>query len=410
MNIFKNNKASNHKSISDLFLSNHKSKSRFAESFRTLRTNVQFSFIEKDFNTLLITSAGQEEGKTSTVANLSYTMAKAGKRVLMIDADLRKPSLSNLIDDKTGLGFSGLLSDLLGYDVKEGSLADYSFPDLYRLISEQNRSGWLEMKDDNEQVDLLFVNGVLKDINWITRPEEDKLANVLVKENILEKEDIKRVIARQKTTGKKFGYTILSMGLLNEEEINGILSNQMTDALRTALQFKTGTFSFKVISRTEYSSSTFDPIDFELLYNQLIVGEEEFIYLLKGIEQSIKKTSEDGLFLLPSGMLPANPSELLSSRRVPFLLSILKKQFDRVIFDSPPVLPASDALILTPYTDGVIFIVKAGSMNRVMIKKAVESLQHSNANIIGTVLNQVDIAGESYYKNYYQYYSKYYGE
>jgi len=213
MNIFTNNKASSQKSILDLFLSNHTSKSRYAEAFRTLRTNVQFSFIENDFNTLLITSAGEEEGKTSTVANLSYTMAKAGKRVLMIDSDLRKPSLSSLIDDKNGLGFSGLLSDLLGYEIKEGSLTDYSFPDLYRLISVQNRSGWLRMEDDHEQVDLLFVNGVLKDINWITRSEEEKLANMLVKENILEKEDIKRVITRQKATGKKFGYTILSMGL-----------------------------------------------------------------------------------------------------------------------------------------------------------------------------------------------------
>lgn len=410
MNILKNNKANSYLNISELFLSNYKSKSRFAEAFRTLRTNIQFSFMEKDFNTLLITSAGQEEGKTSTVANLSYTMAKAGKRVLMIDADLRKPSLSSLIDDKNGPGFSGLLSDILGNKIKEGNLADYSFSDLYRLISLQDRSGWLRMNDDHEQVDLLFVNGALKDINWINRPEEDKLANMLVQENILEKEDIKRVIARQKVTGKKFGYTILSMGLLSEEEINGILARQMTDALRNVLQFKSGTFSFKEISREEYSSSTFDPVDFELLYNQLIVGEEEFIYLNKGIEQSIKKTPENGLFLLPSGILPANPSELLSSRRVHFLLSILKKQFDRVIFDTPPVLPASDALILTPYTDGIIFVIKAGSMNRVMVKKAVESLQHSKANIIGTILNQVDIAGEGYYKNYYQYYSKYYGE
>lgn len=410
MKIFSKKQEDNHKSVSDLFLTNYPSKSRFAEAFRTLRTNVQFSFMEKDFNTLLITSAGQDEGKTSTVANLAYTMAKAGKTVLMVDADLRKPSLSNLADDNSGPGFSDLLSDLLGQDVREGTFSDFSFSDLYRLISLQGRSGWLSASEGPEQVDLLFLNGVLKDINWLTRPEEKKLASLLIKDEILQKEDIKRAVARQKTTGKKLGFTLLSMGLLNEEEIKGILAVQMQDALRTAFQFKTGSFVFREIDKTEYNQSTFDPVDFELLYKQLIVGEEEFIFLSKGIGKAIQETTEKGLFLLRSGRLPANPSELLSSKRVPFLLSILKRLYDRIIIDTPPVLPASDAMILTSYTDGVIFVTKAGSMNREMIKKAIENLQHSNANIIGIVMNQVDLNREGYYRNYYNYYSKYYGE
>ena len=396
--------------ISDLFLHNYPLKSRFAESFRTLRTNVQFSFIDKDLNTLMVTSTGQEEGKTSTVANLSYTMAKAGKTVLMIDADLRKPSLSTLAEERTGPGFSDLLSDLFGKDVTEGKLQEYSMSDLYRLISLQNRSGWLSITDGSETVELLFLNGELMDINWLTRPEQKKLATLLIRDDVLNKEDVKRALVRQKTTGKKLGFTLLSMGLLNEEEIKGILGNQIKEALRTALQFKTGNFHFRQIDRTQYNHATFDPVDFRMLYNQLIVGEEEFIYLRKGIEASIRNTAENSLFLLPSGKLPANPSELLSSRRVPFLLSILKKLYDIIIIDTPPVLPASDALILTPYTDGVVFVAKSGFLNREMVKKAIDNLKHSNANIIGVVLNQVDITREGYYNYYYKYYSKYYGE
>ena len=172
MNILKKQQTDHHMHISDLFLHNYPLKSRFAESFRTLRTNVQFSFIDKDLNTLMVTSTGQEEGKTSTVANLSYTMAKAGKTVLMIDADLRKPSLSTLAEERTGPGFSDLLSDLFGKDVTEGKLQEYSMSDLYRLISLQNRSGWLSITDGSETVELLFLNGELMDINWLTRPEQ----------------------------------------------------------------------------------------------------------------------------------------------------------------------------------------------------------------------------------------------
>ncbi|MBW2175277.1 MAG: hypothetical protein JRF64_11970 [Deltaproteobacteria bacterium] len=91
--------------LTDLFLNHYPASSRFAESYRTLRTNIHFSFMEKAFRSLLVTSAGAQEGKTSTVANLAYTMAQAGKTVLMIDADLRKPMLSNLLPSKNS--FSG---------------------------------------------------------------------------------------------------------------------------------------------------------------------------------------------------------------------------------------------------------------------------------------------------------------
>jgi len=83
--------------LSDIFLGSYPSQCRFAESYRVLRTNIHFSFMEKDFRTLLVTSATEKEGKTGTVANLSYTMAQAGKRVLMVDADLRKQMLSSII-------------------------------------------------------------------------------------------------------------------------------------------------------------------------------------------------------------------------------------------------------------------------------------------------------------------------
>ena len=86
-------------------LVNYSSKSRYAESYRTLRTNIHFSMMEKGLHSLIITSSLPGEGKTNTVANLAYTIAQTGKSVLMVDADLRKPGLSIGLDCRRHLVF-----------------------------------------------------------------------------------------------------------------------------------------------------------------------------------------------------------------------------------------------------------------------------------------------------------------
>ncbi len=93
-----------------------------------------------------------------------------------------------------------------------------------------------------------------------------------------------------------------------------------------------------------------------------------------------------------------------------FLMAFLKKKFDILVIDSSPVMPASDPLILSTHMDGVLLISRSGMMNRKMVIKTVEQLQGAQANIMGVVLNRVDIKKEGYYKYYHKYYSKYYGD
>jgi len=88
-----------------------------------------------------------------------------------------------------------------------------------------------------------------------------------------------------------------------------------------------------------------------------------------------------------------------------FLLSYLTRRFDILVIDSPPILLASDALLIAPLTDGVVLIVKAGQMKRELVKKSVNQLQTARANLIGVVLNQVD-KEDSYYKYYSDYYKE----
>jgi capsular exopolysaccharide synthesis family protein len=394
----------------DLFLDQYPSRSRFAEAYRILRTNIQFSFIDKDVHTLVVTSAGQEEGKTSTVANLSYTMAQAGKTVLMVDADLRKPFLSHLAPSQDSPGLTGLLSNLFGKEVRQGSLKECSVSDLFRLLMLQKKTGLLHLSEEKEDVEVLFFQGELIDLNWLTRPADKKLASLLMKNELIKNKELQLAITKHKTTGQKLGLILINMGLLKQEDLKGLLDIHMMEGLRTALQFKKGSFHFKGLAESDFDRTSFDPVDFHQLYKQTVIGEEALLYLQREIDSAILKTGTDNLFLLPSGVLPPNPSELLGSERISFLISYLKKRFDILVIDTPPVLLASDALLLVPHSDGVILLVKAGMMNRELIKKAVDQLELGRANLLGVVLNQVDVKREGYYKYYHKYYSEYYGE
>jgi len=124
---------------SGLFLDKYPLNTRFSEAYRTLRTNLDFSFMEKACRSLLVTSAGAEEGKTITVANLAYTISRTGRSVLMVDADLRRPRLSRLNASQESSGLTGLLSDVFSTDLKSGPLGQFGMSDLYRLLSFKKR-------------------------------------------------------------------------------------------------------------------------------------------------------------------------------------------------------------------------------------------------------------------------------
>lgn len=80
-------------------------KSPISEQYRTIRTNIEFASVDQDLRSLLVTSSGPSEGKSSTTANLGVVFAQQGKRVLLIDGDLRKPTVHYTfkLDNRTGL-------------------------------------------------------------------------------------------------------------------------------------------------------------------------------------------------------------------------------------------------------------------------------------------------------------------
>jgi non-specific protein-tyrosine kinase len=120
------------------------------------------------------------------------------------------------------------------------------------------------------------------------------------------------------------------------------------------------------------------------------------------LEAALSKTDIENLRLLTSGALPPNPADLLGSQRMGQLLAQLNELADVVIYDSPPLLNVSDALVLANRLDGVILVIEAGRVRREVVKQAFLSLQQANANLLGGVLNRVRKKGGSYYQGYYR--------
>ena len=97
------------KQIASRMVTHFEPKSPVSEAYRTFRTNIQFARFEHPLKTLLVTSAGPGEGKSTTVANLAITMAQMGTKTLLVDADLRRPVLHSIFEQEKNLGLTNVL-------------------------------------------------------------------------------------------------------------------------------------------------------------------------------------------------------------------------------------------------------------------------------------------------------------
>jgi len=204
-----------------------------AEAYRTLRMNMQFAALDKALRSVLITSPGSGEGKSTTLANLAVTMGQVDRSVVMVDSDLRRPHLHELF------------------------------------------------------------------------------------------------------------------GLHNE---TGLTTMMLDDAALAS--------------------------------------------------PPLQETTVPGLRLLASGTLPPRPADLLGSQRMDKVIEALLSDADILLFDAPPVMAATDAVVLSTKMDGVLLVVSAGETKREAAQQALERLNKVNANVLGAVLAnaQVSAAMGGYYR------------
>lgn len=208
-------------------------KSPITEQYRTIRTNIQYSSVDNAIRSIVVTSAGPGEGKSTTIANLAIVFAQQGKKTLLIDADLRKPT------------------------------THYTFQ------------------------------------------------------------------------------------LSNTVGLTSVLTKQ--------------------------------------------------VHLM----DAIHATDVEDLFVLTSGPIPPNPSELLASVSMEYVLKEAYEYYDVILFDTPPILGVTDAQILANLTDGSILVTSSGTTDRDGAIKAKDLLSHAKAKLLGVVLNNKKIDKDIHYYYYY---------
>jgi capsular exopolysaccharide synthesis family protein len=124
------------------------------------------------------------------------------------------------------------------------------------------------------------------------------------------------------------------------------------------------------------------------------------------ISGAILDTEVPNLSIIPAGPIPPNPAEIIHSERFKAFLIQAQERFDRVILDSPPVVPVTDAAVLSTLTDGTILVVRAFKTSKDLARHALRALVDVGTNVAGTVLNAVNLNHVEYKYSHYYYYRR----
>lgn len=147
----------------------------------------------------------------------------------------------------------------------------------------------------------------------------------------------------------------------------------------------------------------------KIFENSNRIGLSSYLAGKAPLESIIQSTKVSGMDLIPCGLHPPNPAELLESRRFQQLIRLLKEEYDFVFVDSPPVLAVVDASVVSARVDGVVIVIKANKTTKKALYQSVETLRKAKAHILGVVFNEVRISRDGYYSpDYHGYLKGYY--
>ena len=136
-------------------------------------------------------------------------------------------------------------------------------------------------------------------------------------------------------------------------------------------------------------------------------GLTSYLSGASNIEDILSKSNIENLDIIPSGVIPPNPSELLDSDLMKKFINTVKTNYDVILFDSPPLIAVTDSYVILKYVNQFILVVRSGVSERGGLERVLKTLKQTSLPLSGVVLNAMTEEhsyGAGYYYNYYQYY------
>jgi uncharacterized protein involved in exopolysaccharide biosynthesis/Mrp family chromosome partitioning ATPase len=363
-----------------------------------LVTSLQLTMQGMPGKVLMVESATSGEGKTSILSKSAVSLSKGGLRVLMVDADFERPSLHQVFGFKHNGGLITSMQSILSQDIHSGTLTQYGVDDLFFFISLRKLSGQLSITNSTQEMTALFENGHLIHTQSNNNPLANRLGTMLLRSGFITEGQLQEALERNERTRLPLGYILLNAGYVTQDKLRGPLKLQIEEHLQKLFSWKTGTFVFEPGSLEAYRE---ERVSFGEDYTPIIrrlgyIAGSRFTESI--ILSQVIPLQEPFLYFLPAGRATPEPLGSASLMILEKFLEILKKRFDVILIDAPPVLDVASAIPLSLLADGVIFVVKAGHLSVKAINEAVTSLKEAHVNILGAVLNQVKLENKHYYK------------
>ncbi len=148
------------------------------------------------------------------------------------------------------------------------------------------------------------------------------------------------------------------------------------------------------------------PVQHNILETKRSPGFSDFISNQLSFEEVVKPTQNENLFFISSGSRSGNPSELMTTQNIKKLLSSIPDDFQRVVFDTPPLIPVRDSLPVSKLVDSTVILYRMGATHRKAISRILKLLNENNADPVGIVANAMPEMKKS--SGYYGYYGNYY--
>ena len=335
-----------------LLLVTRRPKSLFSESITALRSQLSIKLPSDSPQVILVTSCVPQEGKSLIAANLALSLAINGQKTLLIDADLHHPVVHEIFGrEKGSTGLYDLVVDALNPPWSTLNLDTMSLGDVQHLIQLKQWSGTINIVWDSlaSQLKMSYHDGRLAGSNFKAWQEQFSRPNGF-------------------PPPKNLSFS------LNENEI--LNPDGQPNSGLLALDFL---HQYPNLCRSAY-------------FGDLV------------LQQYVQPTDHKNLFSITAGTNPKNPGEILGSEQMKILLKVLKERYDRIIIDSPPAWPLSDVSVLSPMIDCILWICRAGKIPRKIFTRIIQQVQRIQPNIIGVVINAVDLQRDRYYYYGYPYY------